>query len=141
MNGRFNIRAYGIWVHDDKMLVNEEFIRGQYITKFPGGGVHWGEGIADGLAREWKEELGIDINILGHFYTTDFFQASAYDDSQVISIYYWVAANEVPETITNLEERERTYWMNVKDVSGDTFTLAIDKIVGSLLQKHFSQLP
>jgi len=135
LENRFNIRVYGILVKDDQLLVNEELIRGQTIIKFPGGGLDWGEGTTDCLKREWKEELGIEIEVTGHFYTTDFFQASAYDNSQVISIYYLVAGN-IPDPIINLIPNERTYWMNIKDVSADTFTLAIDKKVGSLLQIH-----
>jgi 8-oxo-dGTP diphosphatase len=137
MEKRFNIRVYGICLHD-KILVNEEIVRGNKITKFPGGGLDWGEGIADCLKREWKEELGIDITITGHFYTTDFFQASAFDNSQVISIYYWVTAS-VPAEITNYVANERTYWMDAKDISADTFTLAIDKVVGSLLKDYFGR--
>jgi len=136
MNQRFNIRVYGIWIQDGKILVNEEIIRGKPIIKFPGGGLDWGEGIKDCLIREWKEELNIDIEVLGHFYTTDFFQHSAFDDSQVISIYYLVSA-AVPDVIVNNESNERTYWKDLKDVSTDTFTLAIDKVVGGMLQGHF----
>jgi ADP-ribose pyrophosphatase YjhB (NUDIX family) len=139
MDKRFNIRVYGIWVQNNKILVNEELIRGRHIIKFPGGGLDWGEGIKDCLIREWKEELGIDIEVLNHFYTTDFFQPSAYDNSQVISIYYFVTA-VVPDLIINSEPNERTYWMNAFDVSADTFTLPIDKIVGDMLHEHFEYL-
>jgi ADP-ribose pyrophosphatase YjhB (NUDIX family) len=130
---RFNVRVYGICIHEGKLLVNEEFIRGKYITKFPGGGLDWGEGTIECLVREWKEELGIDIVVLEHFYTTDFFQQSAYDDSQVLSIYYIISAPDVPSEIINLVEQERTYWMDLKDVSADTFTLPIDRKVGEML--------
>jgi len=133
MENRFNIRVYGICVVNNKLLVNEEIIRGNKIVKFPGGGLHWGEGTIDCLRREWKEELNIDIEVNGHFYTTDFFQASAFDNSQVISIYYRVSA-DIQGPIINNEPNERTYLMDVKDVSADTFTLAIDKKVGGLLQ-------
>ncbi len=133
MEKRFNIRVYGIWIHENKILVNEELIRGNKIIKFPGGGLDWGEGMIDCLKREFKEELNLDIEVLEHFYTTDFFQASAFDNSQVISIYYLVTA-EVPEIIINHIPNERTYWMDLKDVSGDTFTLAIDKKVGGMLE-------
>src|SRR5581483_3511227 len=98
MDKRFNIRVYGIWIQENKILVNEELIRGNKIVKFPGGGLHWGEGIKDCLIREWNEELSLNIEVLGHFYTTDFFQPSAFDDSQVISIYYLVTA-PLPATI------------------------------------------
>ncbi|HTM65076.1 MAG TPA: NUDIX domain-containing protein [Flavipsychrobacter sp.] len=137
-DGRFNVRMYGIWIHEKKVLINEELIRGQSITKFPGGGLHFGEGTIDGLKREWREELGLDIQVLDHFYTTDFFQPSAYDDSQVISIYYLVRGFEVPTVIVNKLERERTFWKALEDVSADTFSLPIDKIVGQMLQKKYS---
>jgi ADP-ribose pyrophosphatase YjhB (NUDIX family) len=137
MNKRFNIRVYGIWLHDGKVLVNEEQIKGRQIIKFPGGGLDWGEGTIDCLKREWKEELDLDIEVSGHFYTTDFYQHSAFDDSQVISIYYWVSA-EPPAVIVNHVPNERTYWLDAEDVSAETFTLPIDKIVGGMLKKHLT---
>jgi len=137
MEKRFNIRVYGIWLDEGKILVNEEVIKGRTIIKFPGGGLDWGEGTIDCLKREWKEELGIDIEVIKHFYTTDFFQQSAFDDSQVVSIYYLVAA-AIPETIINHIPDERTYWMDLKDISRDTFTLAIDKKVGGMLENLFN---
>jgi ADP-ribose pyrophosphatase YjhB (NUDIX family) len=138
MENRFNVRVYGICIANDKLLVNEEIIRGKKIIKLPGGGLNWGEGTIDCLKREWKEELNIDIDVAGHFYTTDFFQPSAYDNSQVISIYYTVTA-EIPGVILNTESNERTYWMDLKDISADTFTLAIDKVVGGMLHQLYSQ--
>lgn len=136
-NKRFNIRVYGIWIHNNHLLVNEELILGRKIIKFPGGGLEWGEGIADCLKREWKEELGLDIDVLGHFYTTDFFQPSAFDDSQVISIYYRVTG-EVPHTFTNHVPGETTFWLPLQQVSAHTFTLPIDKIVGGMLEAQIA---
>jgi ADP-ribose pyrophosphatase YjhB (NUDIX family) len=129
---RFNIRVYGIWIHEGQLLVNEELIRGRHILKLPGGGLELGEGTLDGLKREWMEELGLEIEVLEHFYTTDFFQQSAFDDSQVISIYYRVTANpELP--IQNIEVNERTYWLPLTELNEDTFTLPIDRMVGGML--------
>jgi ADP-ribose pyrophosphatase YjhB (NUDIX family) len=133
MDKRFNIRVYGIWIQNGKLLVNEELIRDKKIIKFPGGGLDWGEGIKDCLAREWKEELNLSIEVLDHFYTTDFFQPSAFDNSQVISIYYLVTAS-APDVLINNEPNERTYWMDIKEISAETFTLPIDKIVGNMIQ-------
>jgi 8-oxo-dGTP diphosphatase len=134
MDNKFNIRVYGIWLHDNRVLVNEEQIRGRTVIKFPGGGLDWGEGTIDCLRREWKEELDIDIAVKDHFYTTDFFQVSAFDNSQVVSVYYWVTAT-MPPVIVNLVANERAFWMDAADISADAFTLPIDKIVGGMLQQ------
>ncbi|MBA3829843.1 MAG: NUDIX domain-containing protein [Taibaiella sp.] len=140
MQKRFNIRVYGIWVHNGQVLVNEEQIKGRRVTKFPGGGLDWGEGTIDCLKREWMEELNLDINVLGHFYTTDFFQPSAFDDSQVISIYYLIAADTAAPIVNNMPA-ERTYWLPVRDIKDDTFTLPIDIIVGNKVAKAFTGAP
>ncbi len=139
MNKRFSLRVYGILVDDGRLLVNEELIKGRKIIKLPGGGLDWGEGTKDCLVREWKEELGVDIKVRQHFYTTDFFQPSAYDDSQIISIYYLVTG-QMPEVIVNHVENERSYWMPVEMVSEDTFTLPIDKVVGGMLHRRYGIL-
>jgi hypothetical protein len=40
----FNIRVYGILINEQKqVLVADEFIRGNYYTKFPGGGLEFGK--------------------------------------------------------------------------------------------------
>ena len=129
---RFNIRVYGIWIDAGRLLVNEEIIRGRRVIKLPGGGLEPGEGTIDGLKREWMEELDIPIDVLGHFYTTDFFQQSAFDDTQVISIYYRVQA-DASAAIRNKVPAERTYWMPLAAVDAGTFTLAIDRVVGGML--------
>ncbi len=138
---RFNVRVYGIWIQDGKLLVNEELIRGHNVIKLPGGGLEYGEGTIDCLKREWKEELDIDIEIDRHFYTTDYFQPSAYGESQVISIYYLVTVPNPPATIVNAEPNETTYWMSAWDVTADTFTLAIDKVVGGMIHEMVYEIP
>ena len=87
---RFNVRVYGLLVNEhDQILVADELIRGKYTTKFPGGGLELGEGLIDGLIREFQEECGVQVAVEDHYYTTDFFVPSDFDDeSQVISVYY-----------------------------------------------------
>jgi 8-oxo-dGTP diphosphatase len=68
-----NVRVYGILIHENKLLVSDEYIKGMKITKLPGGGLEFGEGTHDCLKREFKEELDLDVEIESHFYTTDFF--------------------------------------------------------------------
>ena len=96
VRGYFNIRVYGILVNDNQeVLISDEREYGMEFSKFPGGGLEYGEGLLAGLVREFNEECGIDIDILGHVHTTDVFVKSAFDDSQVIAVYYAVK-NKAP---------------------------------------------
>src|SRR5258705_11701335 len=92
----FNVRVYGILVNDRReILVSDEYIRGNYYTKFPGGGLEFGEGNRDCLKREFKEEMDLEVKVTDHIYTTDFFQMSAFNpEHQIISIYYFAEALE-----------------------------------------------
>ncbi|MEO8111148.1 MAG: NUDIX domain-containing protein, partial [Ginsengibacter sp.] len=71
----FNIRVYGILINNEKqVLVSDEFIRGKYYTKFPGGGLEFGEGTRNCLVREFEEEMDLTVETADHIYTTDYFQ-------------------------------------------------------------------
>ncbi|MBK9515443.1 MAG: NUDIX domain-containing protein [Flavobacteriales bacterium] len=56
----FTIRVYGLLLHAGHVLVSDELIKGRRITKFPGGGLEYGEGLKDCLIREIREEIGIE---------------------------------------------------------------------------------
>lgn len=90
MDGSFNIRVYGLFINsENEILLADEERFGMKMTKFPGGGLHYGEGTIDCLKREALEEFGQEIEVLEHFYTTDFFQeAYFFENMQLISIYY-----------------------------------------------------
>jgi 8-oxo-dGTP diphosphatase len=87
----FNVRVYGILINDaNEVLISDEQEYGMQFTKFPGGGLEFGEGLIEGLKREFVEECDINVEVITHFYTTDFFVKSAFNESQIISVYYIV---------------------------------------------------
>ncbi|MBK9177769.1 MAG: NUDIX domain-containing protein [Flavobacteriales bacterium] len=101
----FTIRAYGILLHEGRVLVSDELIKGRRITKFPGGGLEYGEGLKDCLIREIREEIGVEARDVEHFYTTDFFQQSAFHSTpmQVVSVYFTFRVAD-PNSIPVVEE-------------------------------------
>lgn len=135
MNGidRFNIRVYGLLEDKGRVLVSDEVHRGLAITKFPGGGLEFGEGLLDGLRREFQEELGIDVLRAEHFHTTDHFQRSAFRASdQVVSVYYkvWVQVPQaIPIGVASGEGGELFRWLDLATAPPEAVTLPIDRIV------------
>ena len=148
----FNVRVYGILIDSNKrLLVSDEFIRGNYFTKFPGGGLEFGEGTRDCLKREFKEETGLDVTIGDHIYTTDFFQISAFNNvDQIISIYYFVHTAEPVNLVTKTTlfdfephqvadpkgDAEVFRWIEWDKLSDNDVSLPIDKVVVRKLKEE-----
>lgn len=151
----FNIRVYGLLLNEAKqVLVSDELIRGAYITKFPGGGLEFGEGTRDCLQREFMEEVNLKVTIGEHLYTTDFYQQSAFNPAhQIISIYYFAHALEpiqAPlrnkpfdfdereiELYNKTGETETFRFIDWNEFSADAVTLPIDKVVAELLKTMY----
>ncbi len=140
---QFNVRVYGLLINDkQEILISDEQEYGMQFTKFPGGGLEYGEGMIEGLKREFVEECNVEIEVLSHFYTTDFFVKSAFNDSQIISIYYIVkniAPLNVPiKTIAfdfegSGEVLQAFRWIKLHDLKENDFTFPTDQYVAKLL--------
>ena len=140
---QFNVRVYGLLINDNsEILVSDEHEYAMDFTKFPGGGLEYGEGLIDGLKREFVEECNTEVEIIEHFYTTDFFVKSAFNDSQIISIYYRIkpiillnitAKEKVFDFGSDAEVRQSFRWIKLDELKPDDFTFPIDQHVAKLL--------
>jgi len=148
----FTIRVYGILIDEQKgVLITDEFEQGKRFSKFPGGGLEFGEGTRDCLQREFLEEMNLKVEVTDHLYTTDFFQMSAFNAAhQIVSIYYYVKALEdiqVPlrntafdfdeqqmKVYEEMKQVETFRFIEMKDFSSASVSLPIDKVVADIVR-------
>ena len=147
MSYPFNVRVYGILIDENQnVLVSDELIHEKNITKFPGGGLEFGEGTIDAIKREMMEETNTEVEVLEHFYTTDFFQVSAFNPhAQVISIYYLLKALSdlkipVKQKLFDFDEEKEGAIafrkISISTISENDFTFPIDKKVADMLKRR-----
>jgi len=141
---QFNIRVYGLLLDEGNILVTDEYRLGIFMTKFPGGGLRFGEGTSDCLKREFMEELNISVHDLTHYYTTDFFQPTTLLPStmQLLNIYYLVKAEKPYPFKTAVKKNEfrditdgaqSFRWVKLADLTEEEMTLPVDKVVVRML--------
>lgn len=143
---QFNIRVYGLLINsDNEVLVVDEYIKDKLITKFPGGGLEFGEGLKDCLIREFIEETGNKVKVEELFFVNENFVPSFLSKKQqIISFYYLVTASKkfkVNYTSKDFEFEEYSEdihgfrWLPVKALKVAEFDLPIDKMVVKKLKK------
>ena len=143
----FNIRVYGILINkQQEVLVTDEFRLGIPMTKFPGGGLQFGEGPVDCLIRECSEEMGQEVSIQSHFYTTEHYHPTRLlpSNQQLISIYYKITIEEPYQFKTTsqkfdfsvIKDGAQTFrWEQINKLDPGEFTFPIDQIVARKLKE------
>jgi 8-oxo-dGTP diphosphatase len=143
----FNVRVYGLLINDkQEILISDEKEYGTLFSKFPGGGLEYGEGLIDGLKREFMEECAMEIEVTKHFYTTDFFVKALFVEGQLISVYY-VVKNILPIELNikykpfdfdgEVEPLQAFRWVKLNELKPNDVTFPIDKHVVELLNKGY----
>ncbi len=144
----FNVRVYGIVIHKKMILLTDEFRLGIRMTKFPGGGLEFGEGTTECLVREFFEEMGQEIIVKEHIYTTDYFQPTTLlsEPQQLLSIYYRVDLADYSELKTSkktfdfketVEGAQSFRWVMLKKLKPEDLTFPIDQKIIPLLKEKY----
>ena len=139
-NNIFTIRVYGILRNTiNEVLLVHEKMPNLSFTKFPGGGLEFGEGTIDCLIREFKEETDAVIEVVNHLYTTDFYQPSALGSAkQLLAIYYEVrlvnpafkiSLEEKTVMVNGKKEFLKFFWQNLENFDETLLTFPVDKFV------------
>ncbi|RMG72066.1 MAG: NUDIX domain-containing protein [Bacteroidetes bacterium] len=144
---RFNLRVYGLYIQDHRLLVTDEIRFGIRMTKLPGGGLKFGEGLAQGLQREWQEELAVDIEVGDIVYVNPFLQHSAFDPNDEVICFYFqvtpltplrVAFRTRPMDFPTEENNQQVFrWIPLADLQPEDFTFPIDQALVPKLKAAF----
>jgi len=137
---KFNVRVYALIINENfELLITDELYSNFYMTKFPGGGLEFGESTIDCLKREAIEEMQQEIEVIEHFYTSDFVQFSILNkNQQVICIYFFAQFKDKIKFKISTQKYDfdevkegAICFRNVKidDLNEEDFTFESDKIV------------
>lgn len=131
----FNIRVYGLLVVENQLMIIREPFAGTIIDKFPGGGMEFGEGTIECLTREFLEELNLEIEVLEHFYTQDFFLQSRFDENeQIFMVYYKVIAKDIQQLKVIDQDIQEIIWKDLSEVQLSDVSLETDQLVIKMLK-------
>lgn len=146
---RFNIRVYGLCVEQGRILLSDEVRMGIHMTKFPGGGVEFGEGLEAALHREWMEELGVSIEVGEILYVNPFLQISAFHpDDEIIAMYFRVhlkgtivgRLSEIPQDFDNRPgDQQVLRWELLEHLRPEALTFPIDQSLIRHLPRLFPE--
>lgn len=151
---RFNVRVYFFLVSRrgpggkstpfegvDCILVSEEHISGRHCTKWPGGGLEFGEGPMECAQREAQEELGQDIALGPLVHATGSFVRSAWRPQEQVLCHYYLARLCGPQEFETTEgavdwnagHEQRFRWSPVQGFNPEQLTFSTDRAAWNAL--------
>ena len=116
-------------------LVSDEIIAGRRFTKWPGGGLEFGEGPGDCARREALEELGQPISLGPLVHATASFVRSAWRPDEQVLCHYYVARLDAAPTFRVTQElfdfeagaKQSFRWVNLEKFEEGALSFATDR--------------
>ena len=108
-NYKLNVRAAGIIIHNNKLLVHRNINKNHYALI--GGRIEIGENSEQAIKREIQEELGKEIEITGETATIEnFFEMDSQKYHEIMFVHKAEFVNEedkkIETTIENIEGKD-----------------------------------
>lgn len=143
--GRFSYRVAGLAVQEGRLLVQRA--KGDDGFAVPGGHVAFGEATADTLRREFREELGLDVEVGGLAAVGEvLFDWDG--PCQQIGLYYWITVPGGPwegvrhgfDDYGKVREEIDFLWAPVEEIQRGEAVFYLPELAGHLTEKgiiHF----
>jgi 8-oxo-dGTP diphosphatase len=135
----FTIRVYGLLIHEGRILLSRENIFGDIYTKFPGGGLEFGEGVTECLVREFLEETGVRLSSWELFHINEGYLSSAFHHSKQVLVIYYLVQTDHPELIATADPGEMSllarekdqvlFWRDLQELADEPLNLGADREV------------
>ena len=111
---KFYVATKGIVLnHHNQILIIQRAEGGRHenMWEFPGGMVEFGELPEEALAREIKEEVNLDIDILKYMYSWKWIE----NNEQVVGVSYLCRCKDVSTLKLSFEHRNYK-WVNISEI-------------------------
>jgi len=133
MKGRTEIVVAAMIARDDGRILIAERPEGKFMAgwwEFPGGKLEFAEPPEAGLAREVKEELGIEIEVGDPFHVVN---VARTPESAVLVVFYWCrwTGGEI-----QLLDAGDVAWVTVDEFAGVRFLESNQSVVDKLRRRR-----
>lgn len=117
----FGISVSGFLTNENNQVLLLKRAKGKHFLpgyfELPGGKMQHEESPRIALAREFKEETGLDIEIISPFATFSYFYDNIeYGRVKVVDIQYYVKAKRRGHTVALSDEHEDFAWTGQEDL-------------------------
>ncbi|OOE89680.1 (deoxy)nucleoside triphosphate pyrophosphohydrolase [Salinivibrio sharmensis] len=125
----------GVATQDHQVLVAQRQPDAQFISwwEFPGGKVEQGESDQQALAREWREEFGVDIQVGAPILETEF----DYGDKVIVLCSFWC---DVIDGTLALNQHQAMYWSEPRRLDAGVFSAADRPLIEKLRHQFDTEL-
>jgi 8-oxo-dGTP diphosphatase len=134
---QIRIRVAGILVHDEKILLVRHEKNGQSYFLLPGGGMEFGETAGQALIREFKEEVGLDIEVGRLVLVQDSIPPNLH--RQVLNMYFLVSTRHFEIKVTQDKVLKGADFFTLEDFSKMKVNPDVKKEIREGHQNHWRE--
>jgi len=129
------VAAKAVIIHSDKVLIVREaktYQEGSQYGKYglPGGRIEPNESFYDALAREVKEEVGLNVKPIRPIYLGEWWPEIKGVKNHIVAMF--ILCESKDNNVVLSDEHDHYEWIDPQDVDGYDFMDPDDRVIKSL---------